>query len=101
MDITKVSMLKHFGHSKVRKSKPGLSGSISRNAVISPHFLQSGLLITFTNIAHPPNSQFYLPLQIDGQGQLQLTFTTPSGPARSRIQSGVQSTLRSASSASL
>jgi hypothetical protein len=54
IDATKVSVPKHFGHSKVRKSKPGLSGSTSRNAIISPHFAQRGLLITFTNTAYPP-----------------------------------------------
>jgi len=52
IDATKVSVPKHFGHSKVRKSKPGLSGSISRNAIISPHFGQRGLWITFANIAY-------------------------------------------------
>jgi hypothetical protein len=46
-------VLAHFGHSKVRKSKPGLSGSMSRNTIISPHFAQRGLLITFTNTAYP------------------------------------------------
>jgi hypothetical protein len=35
------------------KSKPGLSGSMSRNAIISPHFGQRGLLITFANTAYP------------------------------------------------
>jgi hypothetical protein len=44
----------------VRKSKPGLSGSMSRNAIISPHFGQRGLLITFTNTAYPPNRQLHL-----------------------------------------
>jgi hypothetical protein len=50
---------KHFGHSKVRKSKPGLSGSTSRNAIVSPHFAQRGLLITFTNTAYPPIKQLH------------------------------------------
>jgi hypothetical protein len=50
---TKVSMPKHFGHSKVRKSKPGLSGSMSRNTIVSPHFWQRGVSITFTNTAYP------------------------------------------------
>ena len=51
IDATKVSVSKHFGHSKVRKSKPGLSGSMSRNAIISPHFEHRGLSITSTNTA--------------------------------------------------
>jgi hypothetical protein len=38
IDTTKVSVTKHFGHSKVRESKPGLSGSMIRNAIVSPHF---------------------------------------------------------------
>ena len=49
IDATEVWVPKHFGHSNVRKSKPGLSGSMSRNAIISPHFGQRGLLITFAN----------------------------------------------------
>jgi hypothetical protein len=56
IDTTKVSVTKHFGHSKVRKSKPGLSGSMIRNNIASPHFEQRGLLILSTNIAHPPLS---------------------------------------------
>jgi hypothetical protein len=44
---------KHFGHSKVRESKPCLSGSMIRNAIISSHFWHRGLLIWFTNTAHP------------------------------------------------
>jgi hypothetical protein len=51
---TTVSVPKHFGHSKVRESKPGLSGSMIRNAIISSHFGQPGLLILSTNIANPP-----------------------------------------------
>ena len=47
-------MPKHFGHSKVRKSKPGLSGSMIRNSIMSPHFEQRGLSITSTNTAYPP-----------------------------------------------
>ncbi|HEX7564355.1 MAG TPA: hypothetical protein VF396_14050, partial [Bradyrhizobium sp.] len=39
------------------ESKPGLSGSMIRNAIISPHFRQPGFLITFTNTAYPPNSK--------------------------------------------
>jgi hypothetical protein len=45
---------KHFGHSKVRKSKPGLSGSMIRNAIISPHFEQRGLSIPSMNTAYSP-----------------------------------------------
>jgi hypothetical protein len=41
---------KHFGHSKVRESKPGLSGSMIRNAIISMHFGHRGFLIRSTNI---------------------------------------------------
>jgi len=44
IDTTKVSVTKHFGHSKVRKSKPGLSGSMIRNAIVSPHFWLRGPL---------------------------------------------------------
>jgi hypothetical protein len=51
---TTVSVPKHFGHSKVRESKPGLSGSMIRNAIISSHFGQPGLLTPSTNIANPP-----------------------------------------------
>ena len=51
---TKVLASKHFGHSKVCESKPGLSGSIIRNDIGSPHFEQRGLLILATNIAHSP-----------------------------------------------
>jgi hypothetical protein len=54
IDATKVSVPKHFGHSKVRESKPGLSGSMIRNDIVSPHFGHRGLLILSTNIAHPP-----------------------------------------------
>jgi len=42
IDTTKVSVTKHFGHSKVRESKPGLSGSTIRNAIVSPHFWHRG-----------------------------------------------------------
>jgi hypothetical protein len=38
IDATRVSVPKHFGHSKVLESKPGLSGSMIRNAIVSPHF---------------------------------------------------------------
>jgi hypothetical protein len=38
IDTTKVSLTKHFAHSKVRKSKPGLSGSMIRNDIVSSHF---------------------------------------------------------------
>jgi hypothetical protein len=58
-DTTKVSVPKHFGHSKVRKSKPGLSGSMSRNAIIAPHFGQRGFLITSANTTYPPNKQMH------------------------------------------
>jgi hypothetical protein len=51
---TRVSVPKHFGHSKVRESKPGLSGSMIRNAIISSHFGHPGLLTWSTNIATPP-----------------------------------------------
>jgi hypothetical protein len=54
IDTTKVSVTKHFGHSKVCESKPGLSGSMIRNDIVSPHFEQRGLLIFPTNIALPP-----------------------------------------------
>ena len=53
IDTTKVSVTKHFGHSKVRESKPGLSGSMIRNAIVSPHFWHRGPLIRSTNIAYP------------------------------------------------
>jgi hypothetical protein len=49
-----VSVTKHFGHSKVRESKPGLSGSMIRNAIVSPHFWHRGPLIRSTNMAYPP-----------------------------------------------
>lgn len=52
-------MPKHSGHSNVRKPKPGLSGSMSRNVIVSPHFWQQGLLITFTNTAYPPDRQLH------------------------------------------
>ena len=54
IDATKVSVPKHLGHSKVRKSKPGLSGSMIRNAIISPHVEQRGLSITSMNTAYSP-----------------------------------------------
>ena len=54
IDTTKVSVSQHFGQSKVCKSNPGLSGSMSRNAIVSPHFEQRGLLITSTNTAYSP-----------------------------------------------
>jgi hypothetical protein len=60
IDTTRVSVTKHFGHSKVRESKPGLSGSTIRNAIVSPHLGQSGLLILSTNIAHPHCQIFLL-----------------------------------------
>jgi hypothetical protein len=44
---------KHFGHSKVRESKPGLSGSMIRNAIVSPHFWHRGPLIRSAYIAYP------------------------------------------------
>jgi hypothetical protein len=53
IDTTKVSVTKHFGHSKVRESKPGFSGSMIRNAIVSPHFWHRGPLIRSTNIAYP------------------------------------------------
>lgn len=46
-------MAKHFWHSKVRKSNPGLSGSMIRNNIVSLHFEQRGLLILSANTAHP------------------------------------------------
>jgi hypothetical protein len=49
-----MSVTKHFGHSKIRESKPGLSGSMIRNAIVSPHFLHRGPLIRSTSIAYPP-----------------------------------------------
>jgi hypothetical protein len=51
---TRVSVPKHFGHSKVRESKPGLSGSMIRNAIVSSHFGHPGLPTRSTNIANPP-----------------------------------------------
>ena len=54
IDTTKVSVMKHFGHSKVRESKPGLSGSMIRNDIVSPHFEQRGLLILFANTVRLP-----------------------------------------------
>jgi hypothetical protein len=53
IDTTKVSVAKHFWHSKVRKSNPGLSGSMTRNSIVSLHFEQRGLLILSANTAHP------------------------------------------------
>jgi hypothetical protein len=53
IEATKVSVPKHFGHSKVRESKPGLCSMI-RNAIISSHFGHRGLLIWSTNTAYPP-----------------------------------------------
>jgi type VI protein secretion system component VasF len=44
---------KHFGHSKVRESKPGLSGSMIRSAIVSPHFWHGGPLNRSANIAYP------------------------------------------------
>src|SRR5258706_722419 len=44
-----------FGHSKVRESKPGRSGSMIGNEIIAPHFGHRGLLIRSTNIAYPPS----------------------------------------------
>jgi hypothetical protein len=38
IEITKVSLTKHLGHSKVCASKSGLSGSMSRNDIASSHF---------------------------------------------------------------
>jgi hypothetical protein len=52
--VTRVLVSWHFGHSKVCESKPGLSGSMIRNDMVSPHFEQRGLLIPAANIAHPP-----------------------------------------------
>jgi hypothetical protein len=37
IEITKVSLTKHLGHSKVCASKSGLSGSMSRNDIVSSH----------------------------------------------------------------
>jgi hypothetical protein len=54
IDTTKVSVTKHFGHSNVRESKPGLSGSMIRNAMVSPHFWHRGPLIRSMNMAYPP-----------------------------------------------
>jgi hypothetical protein len=54
IDTTRVSVTKHFGHSKVCESKPGLSGSMIRNDIVSPHFAQRGLLILSMNITPPP-----------------------------------------------
>jgi hypothetical protein len=53
IETTRVSVPKHFEHSKVRESKPGLSGSMTRNAIFSLHFGHLGLLIWSTNIAYP------------------------------------------------
>jgi hypothetical protein len=54
IDTTKVSVAKHFWHSKVRKSNPGLSGSMTRNSIVSLHFEQRGLLILSANTCAPP-----------------------------------------------
>jgi hypothetical protein len=54
IDTTKASVTKHFGHSNVRKSNPGLSGSMIRNNIVSLHFEQRGHLILSANTAHPP-----------------------------------------------
>jgi hypothetical protein len=54
VDTTKVSVTKHFGHSKVRESKPGLSDSMIRNAIASPHFWHRGPLNRSANIASRP-----------------------------------------------
>jgi hypothetical protein len=45
IETTRVSVPKHFEHSNVRESKPGLSGSMTRNAIFSSHFGHLGLLI--------------------------------------------------------
>jgi hypothetical protein len=54
IETTRVSVPKHFEHSKVRESKPGLSGSMTRSAIFSSHFGHLGLLIWSTRIAYPP-----------------------------------------------
>jgi hypothetical protein len=54
IDATKVSVSKHFGHSKLRESKPGLSGSMIRKDIIAPHLGHRGLLIESMNIAESP-----------------------------------------------
>jgi hypothetical protein len=38
IQITTVLLTKHFEHSKVCASKPGFSGSMSRNDIVSSHF---------------------------------------------------------------
>jgi hypothetical protein len=52
--VTRVLVSWHFGHSKVCESKPGLSGSMIRNDMVSPHFEQRGLLILFANTVRLP-----------------------------------------------
>jgi hypothetical protein len=54
IETTSVSVPKHFEHSNVRESKPGLSGSMTRNVIFTSHFGHLGLLIWSTNIAYPP-----------------------------------------------
>jgi hypothetical protein len=54
IETTRVSVPKHFEHSNVRESKPGLSGSMTRSAIFSSHFGHLGLLMWSTSIAYPP-----------------------------------------------
>jgi hypothetical protein len=37
----------HFGHSKVRRSCPGLSGSMRASSIVVPHLLHGGRTIAF------------------------------------------------------
>jgi hypothetical protein len=83
IDATRVSVPKHFGHSKVRKSKPGRSGSTSRNAIISSHFAQRGLLITFTNTAYPPIVSCTVERALRKSFVLKVTDVRKSGRLRS------------------
>jgi hypothetical protein len=77
IDATRVSVPRHFGHSKVSKSKPGLSGSMIRNAITSPHFEQRGLSITSMYTVYSPDKQihhwtrFAQILCSDGDGSLE------------------------------
>jgi hypothetical protein len=86
IDATKVSVPKHFGHSKVRESKPGLSGSMIRSAITSPHFEQRGLSITSRNIARPPIGKCSIGLALRKSDVLKVTdvWKNDGRPAQAR-----------------
>jgi len=44
---TKVSECSHTGHSNVRRSYPGASGSIRASIILLPHFPHGGRTIAF------------------------------------------------------